>query len=305
VHALALVCLELLTGKLPFPGDEPAHIMAACLDASSRPTPRTLGLDVSDAVEATFARALALSPRERFPDIGQFWTALCSAANWSEARAVEVSLHAPTATPAGDHASPVLLTGARRAATESTASRTNTSTASLVTIKTRHARWQSVVGIAALSISALLASVRDTTGSRPEQDSPSDHFGGSAANEDLSLALPEVTAPNLAVGEQASAERGAVPAAGSRAEPIEPHVSLTSGVAKQRSFPTPNAPGPAPRLRVDAPTVPERPPPLVPDAPLVKSGGPPASVVHGGPRGNGSRSSLDELLVNEEFLYRR
>jgi serine/threonine protein kinase len=82
-HALALVCVELLAGKAPLFGAEAAQFMAASLDAEQRPTPRTLGVEVSDAVEAAFARALAVNPRDRFRHVGEFWSALRAAAVWS------------------------------------------------------------------------------------------------------------------------------------------------------------------------------------------------------------------------------
>jgi serine/threonine-protein kinase len=94
VHAWALVCVELLVGKMPFMGDEAAQFMAACLDPELRPTPRKLGLDVPDAIEAVFSRGLALSPRDRYRDVGEFWRALSEAAAWSRDRAMPVSMAA-------------------------------------------------------------------------------------------------------------------------------------------------------------------------------------------------------------------
>jgi len=83
VHALALVCGELLSGRAPFPGAEHAQFEAACLDAGARPTPAALGVRLPERVEAVLARAVALDPRERYEDVGAFWKALCRAAKWS------------------------------------------------------------------------------------------------------------------------------------------------------------------------------------------------------------------------------
>lgn len=83
VHAWALVCVELITGKTPLAGQGAADFKTSCLDASTRPTPGALGVRFSQDVEAVFERALALDPRDRFPDIGTFWTSLCKAARWS------------------------------------------------------------------------------------------------------------------------------------------------------------------------------------------------------------------------------
>jgi serine/threonine protein kinase len=85
VFSLALVCVELLSGKRAIDGNDSTQLMGACIDVSHRPTPRTLGVAVSDHVEAVFARALAVDPRARFRDAGEFWEQLCSAAGrgWS------------------------------------------------------------------------------------------------------------------------------------------------------------------------------------------------------------------------------
>jgi eukaryotic-like serine/threonine-protein kinase len=80
VHALALVCVELLTGALPLKGHEPAQFMAACLDPSERPTPRNRGFVLHPNVEAVFARGVTIDPRERYRDVGAFWRALREAA---------------------------------------------------------------------------------------------------------------------------------------------------------------------------------------------------------------------------------
>jgi serine/threonine protein kinase len=88
VHALALVCVELLTGSIPFAGREPVQFMAACLDPALRPTPKSRGVELAADVESVFAKAIALHPRERFRDVGAFWRALCEAARWSPDRAM-------------------------------------------------------------------------------------------------------------------------------------------------------------------------------------------------------------------------
>jgi serine/threonine protein kinase len=83
VHGLSLVCTELLSGRRRFTGMESTQFRAACLEANVRPTPASLGVDLSAAVEAVFLRAVALDPRHRYPDVGAFWRALCGAAEWS------------------------------------------------------------------------------------------------------------------------------------------------------------------------------------------------------------------------------
>ncbi len=84
VHALALVCVEMLTGRPALAGNG-GELQAACVDAARRPTPAAKGLDLPDAVEAVFARALAREPQQRFDAADHFWHALCDAAAWSPA----------------------------------------------------------------------------------------------------------------------------------------------------------------------------------------------------------------------------
>jgi serine/threonine-protein kinase len=54
-------------------------MMGTALDPQRRPTPRSEGIEVSDAVEEVFRRAFALDPRERQADAGAFWNELSAA----------------------------------------------------------------------------------------------------------------------------------------------------------------------------------------------------------------------------------
>lgn len=75
VHALALVLVEMLTGRPALQGEDMAELLTSAT-AAERPTPRNRGLWVSEPVEAVFARALATSPAQRYPDAEQFYEAL-------------------------------------------------------------------------------------------------------------------------------------------------------------------------------------------------------------------------------------
>lgn len=79
VWGLALTLVETLAGQPVIAGSHVA-VRAQILDRARRPTPRTHGVVVSDRVEATFNRALAVQPRDRYPDGGAFWRALVEAA---------------------------------------------------------------------------------------------------------------------------------------------------------------------------------------------------------------------------------
>ncbi|MCS6899932.1 MAG: serine/threonine-protein kinase [Myxococcales bacterium] len=75
VFGLALTVLETAIGRPIIDGDTTAMMGTAC-DERRRPTPRNEGLEVSDQVEAVFLAALAVDPRNRYPEAGQFWDAL-------------------------------------------------------------------------------------------------------------------------------------------------------------------------------------------------------------------------------------
>ncbi len=77
VFALALIMVELLRGGIPaLQGDDYLQLAIASRDPSVRPTPRAFGVEVSDAVEAVFRRALAVAPRDRYKTAGELWAEL-------------------------------------------------------------------------------------------------------------------------------------------------------------------------------------------------------------------------------------
>jgi formylglycine-generating enzyme required for sulfatase activity/serine/threonine protein kinase len=76
VYALALILVELVTGKYALDGEDFIQLGMASADPSRRPTPRTLGVDPGDAVESVVAKALAIKPANRYQRAGQFWNEL-------------------------------------------------------------------------------------------------------------------------------------------------------------------------------------------------------------------------------------
>jgi formylglycine-generating enzyme required for sulfatase activity len=99
VFALALIVTELMTHEPPLRGDELTQLAFAALDAKRRPTPRAFGCEVPDAFEAVMARALAVSPTERFQSIGELWEALRAALSLEPLR---ISLANAPPTPRSD-----------------------------------------------------------------------------------------------------------------------------------------------------------------------------------------------------------
>jgi eukaryotic-like serine/threonine-protein kinase len=76
VYALALVAVEMLIGKPALDGEDIVQLAFSTGNTDRRPTPNTLGAQVSDAVEAVFAKALAINPHDRFARAREFWSAL-------------------------------------------------------------------------------------------------------------------------------------------------------------------------------------------------------------------------------------
>ncbi len=79
VFALALLTNDLITGREGLEGDDIVQLAFSSGNPQRRPTPRTYGATVSDAVEQVFARAVAVPPAERYQTAGEFWNALRSA----------------------------------------------------------------------------------------------------------------------------------------------------------------------------------------------------------------------------------
>jgi len=81
VFSLALIMVEMLRGGVPaLVGDDYIQLAVASRDPMVRPSPRALGVDVTDDIEAVFLRALAVAPRDRYKTAGQFWADLHQAA---------------------------------------------------------------------------------------------------------------------------------------------------------------------------------------------------------------------------------
>jgi serine/threonine-protein kinase len=79
VFALALIVLELVSGRPALGDGDDASLLAAAVNPARRPTPRTLGVELGDHVESVFERALAVRAADRFASVTSFWDALRAA----------------------------------------------------------------------------------------------------------------------------------------------------------------------------------------------------------------------------------
>ncbi|MDB4942971.1 MAG: Serine/threonine kinase [Labilithrix sp.] len=76
VFALGLIFTELMTQDAPLRGDDLTQLAFCSMDPERRPTPRTYGVAIPDALEAVLLRAVAVAPDERFRGAGELWDAL-------------------------------------------------------------------------------------------------------------------------------------------------------------------------------------------------------------------------------------
>jgi len=86
VWGFALTVLAAIIGRDPLEGDQ-AALIGSAIDPGRRPTPRNEGIQASDSVERVFERAVAVDPRDRYKDVGVFWTDLLRAAGVRETSA--------------------------------------------------------------------------------------------------------------------------------------------------------------------------------------------------------------------------
>ena len=106
VFALALILVELVSGKKALDGDDPTQLYIAAADPSARPTLRARGVTALDSVEDVLARALSVEPKHRYPDAGRFWDALTAATLASTATTQRDLPPAPPPRPRGGAMAP-------------------------------------------------------------------------------------------------------------------------------------------------------------------------------------------------------
>jgi serine/threonine-protein kinase len=76
VYSLALIAVEVLTGRSVRTSQTLGEMMEHALDPKAARTPRACGANVSDAVEQVFARALSIEASKRQKDVGELWREL-------------------------------------------------------------------------------------------------------------------------------------------------------------------------------------------------------------------------------------
>ena len=79
VFALALVLVEVASGKMALDGGDTTQLFIVSSDTTHRPTLRGAGVDVPAAVDEVVKKALAVDPRHRYKTAGELWDALVAA----------------------------------------------------------------------------------------------------------------------------------------------------------------------------------------------------------------------------------
>ncbi len=105
VYAMALILLELLDGERALKGRKVYDLGIESCNIATRPTPRTLGLQVSDEIEAVFARAVAVSPADRHRSMYEMWSELHDCVfgtPWGLSGATDQSRPRPSKSPANN-----------------------------------------------------------------------------------------------------------------------------------------------------------------------------------------------------------
>ncbi|MEZ4225442.1 MAG: protein kinase [Polyangiaceae bacterium] len=92
LYTFALTLVHALTLRPPLAGDSPRELFEATLDPEKRPTPNRRGAQLAPEVDALFARALAVEPKDRPPGLLDWWNDLKTAVLGASAR---TSLRAP------------------------------------------------------------------------------------------------------------------------------------------------------------------------------------------------------------------
>ncbi len=107
IYSLGIVLYEMLTGDVPFHGDDPTVILRAILD-DAPPPPSWLNPSIPPALERIVLRALAKQPEQRYATAGEMLAALQAAATAGAAfMRPRVAASAATRSPAKSRPDPL------------------------------------------------------------------------------------------------------------------------------------------------------------------------------------------------------
>jgi serine/threonine-protein kinase len=99
IYSAGVILFEMLTGQLPFPGDNPVQVMYRHVNDIA-PRPRDLNPNISPAIEMVILRALAKDPEDRFHSAEEMEAAFDRAPSADEETAIIAAIN-PRELPLG------------------------------------------------------------------------------------------------------------------------------------------------------------------------------------------------------------
>lgn len=193
VFAAALIMVEMLCGgRSALEGKTFGELGFSSANPQRRPTPRTLGAQISDAVEQVFSRALSVSPAERQPDLCTLMRELAAAASQSRAATALFDGAPPAIRPATDRQ-------VRAAAPTVDAVQPPPSSSPATEEPPRRRRWLALSGaLAAIAVAGAAVSFDTSSGTRDEDrgHAPAPHDMSSEPTAAAALPPSVSTCPN-------------------------------------------------------------------------------------------------------------
>ncbi len=194
VFALALVAVEMLSGRPALDGDDVVQLAFAAGNPETRPTPRSFGIELGDAVEQVLRKALSVQPAARYARAAEFWAAFELAAGGSRATAAE-ALNATMVMPDSLRSA---ITPVRPAGTEAPRAAVTVDAATMTPRSAAPSRKGLALAIAGICAAAIAAGAFFALrGSGPNSDpaGPPSSSAASAASVAAPLGSAESAAP--------------------------------------------------------------------------------------------------------------
>jgi formylglycine-generating enzyme required for sulfatase activity len=219
VFALALIAVELLTGREALQGDDFLQLAVCSANPDRRPTPRAMGVTVSDEVEAVFAQAVAIKPAQRWQSAGDFWNALRQALRMEPMRGMTdpspQQRHAPPVTDPVASAPTIAVAASAQAQMEAPSGGTRRAATTTTARKPGSSKMGAFVALGIGAVAAITAAVfflggrhQGAAGSLPASSAPA------AAHSSPAAPAASVSAAASAIAATGTCPTGMLPIPG-------------------------------------------------------------------------------------------